>query len=163
MLDFGKIIIYTSNLRIIRAPPRKPEGLRHRSPSPADREGFPRARERGSRRRARAKDEEEKRSSDAETKVMILGQIIPSGVLEVFFFFFSPALTFFLLRLQPAFLSYVSCPLSTSEWRPCIRVAVNLRRFTAGYLFSSHSLLRVVAFCHLSCAAAAAAATLPRL
>lgn len=105
MLDFGKIIIYTSNLRIIRAPPRKPEELRHRSPSPADREGFPRARERGSRRRARARDGEEKRSSDAETKVMILGQIIPSGVLEGFFFFSSPAVTFLLLRPQPAFLS----------------------------------------------------------
>lgn len=50
---------------------------------------------------------------------MILGQIIPSGVLEGFFFFFfpSPALTFFLLRLQPAFLSPVCRPLSTSEWR----------------------------------------------
>uniref|UniRef100_A0AAV2J9X8 Uncharacterized protein n=1 Tax=Knipowitschia caucasica TaxID=637954 RepID=A0AAV2J9X8_KNICA len=29
VLDFGKIIIYTSNLRIIRAPPRKPEAEQH--------------------------------------------------------------------------------------------------------------------------------------
>ncbi|XP_037322512.2 glutaredoxin domain-containing cysteine-rich protein 2 [Pungitius pungitius] len=57
VLDFGKIIIYTSNLRIIRAPQRAPqrtpEAPRHTVP-PADMEGHPKARERGSRRRAKA-------------------------------------------------------------------------------------------------------------
>ncbi|KAM8900081.1 glutaredoxin domain-containing cysteine-rich protein 2 isoform 2-T3 [Spinachia spinachia] len=53
VLDFGKIIIYTSNLRIVRAPPRTAEALRHTLP-PVDMGGYPRARERGSRRRAKA-------------------------------------------------------------------------------------------------------------
>lgn len=78
VLDFGKIIIYTSNLRIIRTPLRKPEALRHRTMSPVDLEGCPKARERGSRRRTKAKDGEEKQSGDTETKVMILGEIIPT-------------------------------------------------------------------------------------
>uniref|UniRef100_A0A8D0AU23 Glutaredoxin and cysteine rich domain containing 2 n=1 Tax=Sander lucioperca TaxID=283035 RepID=A0A8D0AU23_SANLU len=47
VLDFGKIIIYTSNLRIIRAPPRKPEALRHHTVPPVDLDGYPKARERG--------------------------------------------------------------------------------------------------------------------
>uniref|UniRef100_A0A3P8TP29 Glutaredoxin and cysteine rich domain containing 2 n=1 Tax=Amphiprion percula TaxID=161767 RepID=A0A3P8TP29_AMPPE len=33
VLDFGKIIIYTSNLRIIRAPAKKPDSLRHHTVS----------------------------------------------------------------------------------------------------------------------------------
>ncbi|KAF3841078.1 hypothetical protein F7725_006940 [Dissostichus mawsoni] len=74
MLDFGKIIIYTSNLRIIRAPPRKPEVSRHHTGPPLDLEGYPKARERGSRRRAKAlcaaggEEKEEKPISDTETK-----------------------------------------------------------------------------------------------
>ncbi|XP_076024342.1 glutaredoxin domain-containing cysteine-rich protein 2 [Genypterus blacodes] len=62
VLDFGKIIIYTSNLRIIRAPPRKSEAPRHHPPPPADSEARPKARERGSRRRTkvpRPRQEEE--------------------------------------------------------------------------------------------------------
>uniref|UniRef100_A0A8C5HA78 Glutaredoxin domain-containing cysteine-rich protein 2 n=2 Tax=Gouania willdenowi TaxID=441366 RepID=A0A8C5HA78_GOUWI len=53
VLDFGKIIIYTSNLRIIRAPPKKPEILRHQAVPPVELEGYPKARERGSRRKAK--------------------------------------------------------------------------------------------------------------
>ncbi|KAK1883105.1 glutaredoxin domain-containing cysteine-rich protein 2 [Trematomus bernacchii] len=74
VLDFGKIIIYTSNLRIIRAPPRKPEVSRHHTGPPLDLEGYPKARERGSRRRAKAlcaaggEEKEEKPISDTETK-----------------------------------------------------------------------------------------------
>uniref|UniRef100_A0A3B3VBX6 Glutaredoxin domain-containing cysteine-rich protein 2-like n=1 Tax=Poecilia latipinna TaxID=48699 RepID=A0A3B3VBX6_9TELE len=45
VLDFGKIIIYTSNLRIIRAPPRKPEMTRQHSVPPLDLEGCPKARD----------------------------------------------------------------------------------------------------------------------
>lgn len=86
VLDFGKIIIYTSNLRIIRAPPRKPEALQRHTVPPVELEGYPQTRDRGSRRRPRAlctKDREEKEErqiSDTDTKVMILGQIILSGV-----------------------------------------------------------------------------------
>ncbi|XP_051258219.1 glutaredoxin domain-containing cysteine-rich protein 2 isoform X1 [Dicentrarchus labrax] len=82
VLDFGKIIIYTSNLRIIRAPPRKPEVLRHHTVPPVDLEEYPKAKERGSRRRAKAlctqdgeekekekeKEKEEKQISGTETK-----------------------------------------------------------------------------------------------
>ncbi|XP_074529145.1 glutaredoxin domain-containing cysteine-rich protein 2 [Halichoeres trimaculatus] len=71
VLDFGKIIIYTSNLRIIRAPQRNPEALRHHSVPSVDLEGYPKARERGSRRRAKAlctQDGGEKQISDSETK-----------------------------------------------------------------------------------------------
>uniref|UniRef100_A0A3Q2T485 Glutaredoxin and cysteine rich domain containing 2 n=1 Tax=Fundulus heteroclitus TaxID=8078 RepID=A0A3Q2T485_FUNHE len=57
VLDFGKIIIYTSNLRIIRAPPKKPEMMRQHSVPPLDLEGCPKARDRGSRRRAKALQE----------------------------------------------------------------------------------------------------------
>uniref|UniRef100_A0A3B5L5M6 Glutaredoxin and cysteine rich domain containing 2 n=1 Tax=Xiphophorus couchianus TaxID=32473 RepID=A0A3B5L5M6_9TELE len=41
VLDFGKIIIYTSNLRIIRAPPKKPEMMRQHSIPPVELEGCP--------------------------------------------------------------------------------------------------------------------------
>lgn len=75
VLDFGKIIIYTSNLRIIRAPPKKPDMMRHHSlPPPADPEGPPKARERGGRRRVKAlsaqegEEPERKQISDADTK-----------------------------------------------------------------------------------------------
>ncbi|KAM9729744.1 glutaredoxin domain-containing cysteine-rich protein 2 isoform 2-T3 [Menidia menidia] len=54
VLDFGKIIIYTSNLRIIRAPPKKSEVMPHPSVAPADSEEYPKARDRGSRRRTKA-------------------------------------------------------------------------------------------------------------
>lgn len=103
VLDFGKIIIYTSNLRIIRAPPRKPEALRHHTAPPVDSEGYPKARERGSRRRAKApctqdgEEEEEKQISDTEAKVMILDQIILSGVVE----FLSPCFCFLVSSLSP--------------------------------------------------------------
>ena len=85
-MDFGKIIIYTSNLRIIRAPARKPEVLRDHAVPQVDLEGYPKAKERGSRRRAKAPstldggEKEEKQISDTEAKVMVLGQIILSGV-----------------------------------------------------------------------------------
>ncbi|XP_068601129.1 glutaredoxin domain-containing cysteine-rich protein 2 [Brachionichthys hirsutus] len=70
VLDFGKIIIYTSNLRIIRAPPRKSEAQRHPTASSENSEGYPKAKERGSRRRAKAlgEEKEEKQRSDTETK-----------------------------------------------------------------------------------------------
>ncbi|XP_041863591.1 LOW QUALITY PROTEIN: glutaredoxin domain-containing cysteine-rich protein 2 [Melanotaenia boesemani] len=74
MLDFGKIIIYTSNLRIIRAPPKKPEMFRQHSVPPVDMEGHPKARERGSRRRTKALYTQEGwkrrrgRSGDTETQ-----------------------------------------------------------------------------------------------
>uniref|UniRef100_UPI003AAB2109 glutaredoxin domain-containing cysteine-rich protein 2 n=1 Tax=Centroberyx gerrardi TaxID=166262 RepID=UPI003AAB2109 len=76
VLDFGKIIIYTSNLRIIRAPPRKPEAPRHHTAPPVDLEGYPqprerereRERERGSRRRAKALSTQE-REGEAEREV----------------------------------------------------------------------------------------------
>ncbi|XP_023198584.1 glutaredoxin domain-containing cysteine-rich protein 2 isoform X1 [Xiphophorus maculatus] len=54
VLDFGKIIIYTSNLRIIRAPPKKPEMMRQHSIPPVELEGCPKARDRESRKRAKA-------------------------------------------------------------------------------------------------------------
>lgn len=102
-MDFGKIIIYTSNLRIIRAPPRKPEALRHHTVPPADLEGYTKARERGSRRRAKAlctqegEEKEEKQISDTETKVMVLVQIILSGVVEILL----PHLYFLVLSIPP--------------------------------------------------------------
>ncbi|XP_047463269.1 glutaredoxin domain-containing cysteine-rich protein 2 [Mugil cephalus] len=78
VLDFGKIIIYTSNLRIIRAPPKKSETLRHHAVHPSDSEGHLKARDKGSRRRARApsppphtqdwEEKEQKQISDADTK-----------------------------------------------------------------------------------------------
>lgn len=77
VLNFGKIIIYTSNLRIIRAPLRKPEALRRHTMAPVDPEGFPKARERAKGRTTNAKDGEEKNSSDTETKVMILLKLFP--------------------------------------------------------------------------------------
>ncbi|XP_030009892.1 glutaredoxin domain-containing cysteine-rich protein 2 [Sphaeramia orbicularis] len=74
VLDFGKIIIYTSNLRIIRAPPRKPDTLRHHTVAAVDMEGYPKAKERGSRRRAKAlcvlegEEKEGKKISDTQSK-----------------------------------------------------------------------------------------------
>ncbi|AWO99955.1 putative glutaredoxin domain-containing cysteine-rich protein 2 [Scophthalmus maximus] len=75
VLDFGKIIIYTSNLRIVRAPPRNPEALRHQTVPRVDFEGPPKARERPSRRRAKApstrdgEEREERQTSHTETEV----------------------------------------------------------------------------------------------
>lgn len=114
MLDFGKIIIYTSNLRIIRAPPRKPEVVRHLTVPPVDLEGYPKAKERGSRRRAKAlciqdgEEKEEKQISDTENKVMILGQIILSGVVG----FLSPCFCFFSLTMSFSVLITPSLSLS---------------------------------------------------
>ncbi|XP_067085379.1 glutaredoxin domain-containing cysteine-rich protein 2 [Osmerus mordax] len=51
VLDFGKIIIYTSNLRIIRAPQRKAEPVRALAPPGGLEEHSPRSREKGGRRR----------------------------------------------------------------------------------------------------------------
>lgn len=74
VLDFGKIIIYTSNLRIIRAPPRKPETVRQHGVPAVALDGQPKAKERGSRRRARvacapaAEEKEGKQISDTEGK-----------------------------------------------------------------------------------------------
>lgn len=70
MLDFDKIIIYTSSLRIIRAPARKSEGP-SRPVSPADLWGSMEAKERGSRRKSRSKDGGESQLGDTE-KVMTL-------------------------------------------------------------------------------------------
>ncbi|XP_028277982.1 glutaredoxin domain-containing cysteine-rich protein 2 [Parambassis ranga] len=72
VLDFGKIIIYTSNLRIIRAPPKRSEMMRHHTLPPVELEGYPKARDRASRRRAKAlkegEEKEEKQISDTDTK-----------------------------------------------------------------------------------------------
>lgn len=90
VLDFGKIIIYTSNLRIIKAPQKKPEMFRQHTVPLIDLEGYPKAKERGSRRRAKAvftqeeAEKEEKQICDTDTKVMILGQIILSGVVRFY-------------------------------------------------------------------------------
>lgn len=90
VLDFGKIIIYTSNLRIIKAPQKKPEMFRQHTVPLIDLEGYPKAKERGSRRRAKAvftqeeAEKEEKQICDTDTKVMIHGQIILGGVVRFY-------------------------------------------------------------------------------
>ncbi|XP_016896922.1 glutaredoxin domain-containing cysteine-rich protein 2 [Cynoglossus semilaevis] len=76
VLDFGKIIIYTSNLRIIRAPPRNPEEPRHHADAHVDLEEYPKAKERTSRRRTKSpssrvredKDKGERQRSEMKTK-----------------------------------------------------------------------------------------------
>ncbi|KAJ0061781.1 hypothetical protein NL108_009449, partial [Boleophthalmus pectinirostris] len=74
VLDFGKIIIYTSNLRIIRAPPRKPEAERHQVAPAVEKDGHPKAKDRGSRRRRTTSGtqhpSEEREEKHAEGKVM---------------------------------------------------------------------------------------------
>lgn len=82
MLDFGKIIIYTSNLRIIKAPASTPEAPRHRPAPPANLQGSPKAKERGSRRRSRSKDGGEKQLSDMEKEVMTLVLVCLRGAVE---------------------------------------------------------------------------------
>ncbi|XP_029375951.1 glutaredoxin domain-containing cysteine-rich protein 2 [Echeneis naucrates] len=73
VLDFGKIIIYTSNLRIIRAP-RKPEAFQHHTVPHVDLEGYTKARERETRRKAKAaftqdgEEKDDKQISDTITK-----------------------------------------------------------------------------------------------
>ncbi|XP_029030610.1 glutaredoxin domain-containing cysteine-rich protein 2 isoform X2 [Betta splendens] len=66
VLDFGKIIIYTSNLRIIRAPQRKPEASRHHTLPPLDLEGLAKAREKGSRRKAKGPSAQEREEEEEE-------------------------------------------------------------------------------------------------
>ncbi|XP_058484086.1 glutaredoxin domain-containing cysteine-rich protein 2 isoform X1 [Solea solea] len=71
VLDFGKIIIYTSNLRIIRAPPKNPEVSRHHAAPHVDLEAKPKAKERVSRRRAKAlsiQDGEDKEAHSSNIK-----------------------------------------------------------------------------------------------
>lgn len=82
VLDFGKIIIYTSNLRIIKATARTPEVPRHRPVSPADLQGSPKAKETGSRRRSRSKDGGERQLGDMEKEVMSLVLVSPTGAVE---------------------------------------------------------------------------------
>ncbi|XP_056141512.1 glutaredoxin domain-containing cysteine-rich protein 2 [Lampris incognitus] len=53
VLDFGKIIIYTSNLRIIRASPRKAEVLRHNVMPSVGLEDYPQIKGRGSGKRTK--------------------------------------------------------------------------------------------------------------
>lgn len=82
MLDFGKIIIYTSNLRIVRTPGR-PTGEQHQRPvPPADLKGSPKPKERGSRRRSRSKDRGEKQLCDMEKEVMTLVLVSLRGAVE---------------------------------------------------------------------------------
>lgn len=78
MLDFGKIIIYTSNLRVIRAPPPRPQTTppRHQTPSlkpqappPPSTFSQPRPRERKGRKGGVARDGEERRSCHTESEV----------------------------------------------------------------------------------------------
>ncbi|XP_014826817.1 PREDICTED: glutaredoxin domain-containing cysteine-rich protein 2 isoform X1 [Poecilia mexicana] len=88
VLDFGKIIIYTSNLRIIRAPQRKPEMTRQHSVPPLDLEGCPKARDKESRKRAKALkaqedvEKEENGIENKDTKVMMHGQVILNSVVR---------------------------------------------------------------------------------
>lgn len=84
VLDFGKIIIYTSNLHIIKAPARTPEMPRHRPVSPADLQGSPKAKDTGrrSRRRSRSKDGGERLLGDMEEEVMSLLLVSPTGAVE---------------------------------------------------------------------------------
>ncbi|XP_061607958.1 glutaredoxin domain-containing cysteine-rich protein 2 [Phyllopteryx taeniolatus] len=71
VLDFGKIIIYTSNLRIVRAPARKAEASRHGAAPPVAPEGNPQAREQGSRRRAKVPGtQEDERKLTTHTQEM---------------------------------------------------------------------------------------------
>lgn len=102
MLDFGKIIIYTSNLRIVRSPQRKHEVLRHHAAPAVDLDGYPKARERGGRRRTKTlcvQEGEEKLMGDAEAKVMVLGEIILAGVVFMTQFLFLGVLN---LTMSPA-------------------------------------------------------------
>lgn len=156
VLDFGKIIIYTSNLRIIRAPQRKPEALRHHAVPHVDLEGYPKARERGSRRRAKAtcaqdgEEREEKQLSNTEAKVMVLSQIILSGVVEFLSPPFSVSFSSFALSslsfstcLQPSFLHIVFASNSLTAGSLVQLYSCNLQLFTEGFLFSSGNLLCV--------------------
>lgn len=84
-LDFGKIIIYTSNLRIIKAPTRTCEGPRCRPVSPADLCDSTEAKEMESRRRSRSKDGGESQLGDME-KVMTIVLVSPIGAVETYCF-----------------------------------------------------------------------------
>lgn len=91
VLDFGKIIIYTSNLRIIRAPLKKPEMRRQLSVLPLELEECPKVRDGESRRRPKAlqaqedMEKNEKGISNRDTKVMTKRQIILSCFLSPHF------------------------------------------------------------------------------
>lgn len=80
VLDFGKIIICTSNLRIIRASARTSEGPRRRPVSPTDLWGSTEAKERGSGRKSRSKDGGESQLGD--TEVMTLVVFSSTGAVE---------------------------------------------------------------------------------
>uniref|UniRef100_A0A8C6WMK8 Glutaredoxin and cysteine rich domain containing 2 n=1 Tax=Neogobius melanostomus TaxID=47308 RepID=A0A8C6WMK8_9GOBI len=79
VLDFGKIIIYTSNLRIIRAhpppppppppPPKKPETQQHQRVPAVEKEGHPKAKERGSRRRRATSSQPSEERAEREGKL----------------------------------------------------------------------------------------------
>lgn len=84
VLDFGKIIIYTSNLRIIRAPPPRPQSPPARPQAPPhDSTSSPqRPRERRVRRGGGARDGEEMRSYHTEPEVKgHCWVLVPPGVL----------------------------------------------------------------------------------
>ncbi|XP_061904756.1 glutaredoxin domain-containing cysteine-rich protein 2 [Entelurus aequoreus] len=66
VLDFGKIIIYTSNLRVIRAPTKQAEMVRHYTAPPVVSEGYTQARERVSRRRPKALSTQEGEQKQVE-------------------------------------------------------------------------------------------------
>ncbi|KAK7926328.1 hypothetical protein WMY93_008638 [Mugilogobius chulae] len=68
VLDFGKIVIYTSNLRIIRAP-KKPETERHQGAPAVEQDGHPKAKERSSRRRRAASTQPSEEREDRERKL----------------------------------------------------------------------------------------------
>lgn len=126
-MDFGKIIIYTSNLRIIRAPPKRSEMMRHHTLPPVELEGYPKARDRASRRRAKAlkegEEKEEKQISDTDTKVMFRGQIILSGVVRGLSphscFLFSLSLIFSAYVFSHLKLTLFSAFKSPQDCRPC--------------------------------------------
>ncbi|XP_061754642.1 glutaredoxin domain-containing cysteine-rich protein 2 isoform X1 [Nerophis ophidion] len=72
VLDFGKIIIYTSNLRVIRAPMKKAEMVRHYSAPPVVSEGYTQGRERVSRRRPKALSTQEGEQKQVECSPVCL-------------------------------------------------------------------------------------------
>lgn len=80
MLDFGKIIIYTSNLRIIRASARTSKGPRHCPVSPTDLWVSTEAKETGSGRKSRSKDGGKSQHGDTEVMTLVFSS---TGAVEM--------------------------------------------------------------------------------
>lgn len=139
MLDFGKIIIYTSNLRIIRAPHRKPDALRQHTLPPVDLEGYTMSREKGTRRKAQApstqdsKEKEEEQIARTETEVMAHRQINISGVSVSP----HPSSPLF-VRLSQSFRHFIFCFLDNNTVESCCS---HLKLFTEGCSYPAVSFM----------------------